>query len=150
MVELPSLILEAPMFSDLTYREAETLARHMQVYRAEKGVVIFREGEPSDYLFLLLSGRVDIAKTDQSAESKSFAAIGPGKILGEMSMVDGECRSATCSVLESATLAVLLHESFLLLVKTSPMLGYKILLHIARQLSQRLRHTSSLLVDYLP
>jgi len=72
-----------------------------------------------------------------------------GRGLGEMSMVDKEPRSATVIVVEPAVLAVLTQESFALITRDKPALAANILLKIAQLLSQRLRYTSGVLVDYL-
>ncbi|MDP1997148.1 MAG: hypothetical protein Q8J90_08100, partial [Gallionella sp.] len=62
---------------------------------------------------------------------------------------DGEPRSATAVVIETSTLAVLTQENFLLIMRDKPALSAKLLLKIAQLLSQRLRLTSGILVDYL-
>ena len=69
--------------------------------------------------------------------------------LGEMTIVDGEPRSATAVAVASSTLAVLTQENFLLIMRDKPALSAKLLLKIAQLLSQRLRLTSGILVDYL-
>ncbi|UCD69039.1 MAG: cyclic nucleotide-binding domain-containing protein, partial [Betaproteobacteria bacterium] len=78
--------------SDFTREDVEHLAAFMQLYRADKGEVIIREGEVDDYLIMIVDGRVEISKADSKGELRSMTTVGPGATLGEMSMIDGEPR----------------------------------------------------------
>lgn len=146
---LCTMLEESQMFGDLEWPEIQTLASYVQAYRAAQGTTLFREGESGGYLCLIVEGRVDICKEDRAQENKTVATVGPGKTLGEMAMVDGEPRSATAIVAEPATLLVLTRENFTRLTREKPGLAAKVLLKVARLLSQRLRLTSGVLVDYL-
>ena len=69
--------------------------------------------------------------------------------LGEMSMIDGEPRFATCVAAERCMIAVLTRESLARIILEQPILGAKILMELVLMLSQRLRQTSSKLVGYM-
>ena len=75
--------------------------------------------------------------------------VGAGATLGEMSMIDGEPRFATCVALEPSTFAVLSRDSMVKIIIEEPALGSKILIKLVTLLSQRLRATSSNLLHYL-
>ncbi len=135
------------MFGDFEWHDIETLSDYMQAYEAGKGTVLFREGEDGDFLCLIVEGKVDIVKEDVNRKAKIIAAIGPGKTLGEMAIIDGESRSATAIVSEPVVLTVLTQANFQRIVSEKPALATKILLKLARLLSQRLRRASGLLVD---
>jgi CRP-like cAMP-binding protein len=70
--------------------------------------------------------------------------------LGEMSMIDGEPRFATCMAIEPTTVAVLTRDDMRRIIEDAPRLGTKILLNLMTLLSQRLRRTSAKLLDLLP
>lgn len=147
--ELCDLIAATQMFNDFDWRDVETLSDYMQAYQAPAGTTLFREGEAGEYMCLIIKGKVDVLKKDQNDHAKVVASIGSGKTLGEMAIVDGEPRSATALVAGATTLTILTKANFLRIVAEKPTLAAKILLKIARLLSQRLRQTSGLLVDYL-
>lgn len=147
--ELCAMIETTQMFRDFEWHDIETLSGYMQAYEAGKGTTLFHEGENGTYLYLVIKGKVDIFKEDHHNKEKIFASIGSGKTLGEMAIIDGEPRSATAIVAEPTTLAILTKTNFLRIVSEKPSLATKILLKVARLLSQRLRHTSGQLVDYL-
>ncbi|MCE5182249.1 MAG: cyclic nucleotide-binding domain-containing protein [Betaproteobacteria bacterium] len=147
--EFCDMIGATQMFSDFDWRDIETLSGYMQAYEASDGAALFREGDNGHYMCLIFKGRVDIYKEDHHDKKKIVAIVGAGKTLGEMAIIDGESRSATAIVSEPTTLAILTKENFLRITNEKPPLAAKILLKIARLLSQRLRRTSGLLVDYL-
>lgn len=147
--ELCNMISGTRMFRDFDWHDIEALSDYMQAYTASKGLTLFREGDGGNYLCLIIQGKIDIYKKDQNDRRKVVATIGPGKTLGEMSIIDGEPRSATAITAEPATLALLTKDNFQRLVREKPGLATQILLQVSRLLSQRLRSTSGKLVDYL-
>jgi CRP-like cAMP-binding protein len=63
------------------------------------GEIIFREGEPSNNVFLIVGGKVKITKSDGN-EGVLLATQGKGTIFGEMTLIDGKHRSATVTAME--------------------------------------------------
>jgi len=147
--EIHSMISYSPLFENFNLAEVRLLSHFMQVYRAEPGVEIIREGEPGDFMMLLTEGRVEVFKQDRWNAPRLIALIEPGKTLGEMSMIDGEPRFATCVAAERSTIAVLTRENLARIILEQPILGAKILMELVLMLSQRLRQTSSKLVSYM-
>jgi len=72
-----------------------------------------------------------------------------GRTLGEMSMIDGEPRFATCIATEPSLIAVLDRESLARIIVEQPLLGAKILMELVLMLSHRLRATSQRLLGLL-
>lgn len=147
--EFYSLLESSRIFNDLEWQEIETLTSYMQAYRADRNVTLFHEGDGGDYMCLILDGQVDVLKEAHDAEERVVASVDRGKTLGEMSMVDGEPRSATAITATPTTLAILTRSNFNRMTHEKPGLAVKILFKVARLLSQRLRRTSGILVDYL-
>jgi CRP/FNR family cyclic AMP-dependent transcriptional regulator len=147
--ELCNMIASTQMFRDFDWHDIEALSDYMQAYEASKGLTLFKEGDNGSYLCLIIKGKVDIYKKDQSDKKKIVASIGAGKTLGEMAIIDGEPRSATAIAAETTTLTLLTKVNFLRIVNEKPGLATRILLQVSRLLSQRLRRTSGQLVDYL-
>ena len=75
--------------------------------------------------------------------------LSPGQTVGEMSMIDGEPRFASCTAAEDSLFTVLSRESLARIILEQPVLGAKILMELVMMLSQRLRHTSARLMQYL-
>ena len=143
------LIENAPLFSKITREEARLLSSAMQVYRAEPGTPFIGEGDPGEFLALLLDGKVEVIKHYQTPDATLIATVGGGKTLGEMSMIDGQPRFATCVAMSKATFAVLSRDDLLRIIEEQPALGAKLLLQLVVLLSQRLRIVSAKLVEAL-
>lgn len=144
-----ALIPSCTLLENFSPGEVRLLAHFMDVYRAGSGVEIIREGDGGDFMVMLLEGRVEVRKRDRWNEMQVIAVVEPGRTLGEMSMIDGAPRFATCVAIEPALVAVLYRQSLARIIVEQPMLGAKILMELVLMLSQRLRATSERLVKAL-
>src|SRR3989442_8115900 len=89
-------LLEGTKWADsLSAKEVETLARYLHVCAAEAGSVIVKEGRREAYLCLIIEGHVSIVKEGAGHEAKQIGSAGVGRIIGEISLIDGEARSAS-------------------------------------------------------
>ena len=147
--KIASMLENAHMLKDLDWPQIEALANYVQLYRAAPKTVLFHEGDRGDFMCILLEGKLEIHKEDNQRVEKTVSTVLPGRSLGEMTIVDGEPRSATAIVVQTSMLAVLTQQNFKRIMEEKPALSAKLLLEIARLLSQRLRLTSGILVDYL-
>jgi len=134
-----SLITFSPLFETFNLTEI----------RAGPGVEIIREGDAGDFMVFLIEGQIEVFKQDRSNAPRLIALIAPGQSFGEMSMIDGEPRFASCIAAESCMIAVLSRDSLARIILEQTTLGAKILMELVLMLSQRLRHTSSRLLDYM-
>ncbi len=146
--ELLALLENVDLLEGLSWRETGQLGAYLQAYEAEPGCVVFHEGEAGTYLCLLVRGTVKTSKHGNDGEAL-VAVEGKGRSIGEMALIDGEPRSASCAVTETATLLLLTRAAFERLCEQHPALGCKLVLRIARLMSRRLRITSGRLIDYL-
>ncbi len=106
---------------------------------------------------LLLRGTVDVGKRKIGAGSGSheagdiarLAVVREGAVIGEMSMLDGEPRYASCWALSEVDAAVLNRAAVARLITEHPGVGAKLLVKLTQLLAQRLRNTSNQLVRVL-
>jgi CRP-like cAMP-binding protein len=152
------LLARSPLLHDFTPEEADILGQAMLRVRARAGQVLIAEDEPSDYMMLLLSGTVDVGKRkvgsaaddpQEPGENTRLAVLKEGAVLGEMSMLDGEPRYASCWALSEVEAAVLTRAAVARLITTHPGVGAKLLVKITQLLAQRLRNTSNQLLRLL-
>jgi CRP/FNR family cyclic AMP-dependent transcriptional regulator len=137
------------LFEDFERAEIRLLAQFMSAYKVGTGTEIIREGDPGDYMLLIIEGEVDVFKSDKDNLRKRIAIVGAGKTLGEMSMIDGEPRFSTCIAATPVTFGMLTRDDLTRIIAEQPMLGAKILMELVVMLSQRLRQTSMKLVNLL-
>lgn len=139
----------AALLEDLTAQEADTLGVLMPMLRARAGQALIRQGEVGDWMLLLLSGTVDVIKTSESGEKSRLAVVKQGAAVGEMSMLDGAPRYASCLAIEDVQAGVLTRNMIAHLIQDHPAIGAKLLVKLTQLLAQRLRNTSNQLVKLL-
>ena len=139
----------AALIEDLTVEEADTLGALMPRLHASAGQTLIREGEVGDWMLLVLGGTVDVYKTSDSGGRSRLAVIMQGTAVGEMSMLDGAPRNATCIAIEDVQAGVLTRTTIAHLIRDHPAIGAKLLVKLTQLLAQRLRNTSSRLVKLL-
>lgn len=81
-----------------------------------KDTVLFRQGDPSDTMFVVAAGRVRLT-LGSGAEVREIGVVGPGEFFGEISLLSGGERSATAEVIEDSRLLVVGRGAFNMLVQ---------------------------------
>ena len=100
------------------------------------GQVLFRQGDPSTSLFIVVSGRLRAITEKPDGTFKVLNEIAAGESIGEMGLITGSPRSATILALRDTCLAILTHDGFLKAATSYP----HILLALSRGVINRLRH----------
>lgn len=149
VARIREIIEHIQLFEDFEQSDVLSLARHMVCFRAPAGCEIIRESEQGDFMLLLLEGSIEIVKLDGKGIPQRIGIAGPGKTLGEMSLVDGEPRFASCIAMEEVTFALLDREGLGRILVHEPQLGIKILMELLLLLNQRLRSVSGRLMQTL-
>lgn len=147
--QIYSLVGRSQFFAEFNREDVDLLSGYMRIYHAEPGQEIIREGDVGDYMLLMIRGEVDIYKQNLLGARQLMTSVTPGMTLGEMSMIDGEPRFATCVALKQTTFGVLSRDDMVRIILEKPSLGAKILIKLVTMLSQRLRHTSATLLQYM-
>lgn len=149
-VTLRANLLEKTQWAnEFAFLEIETLAEYLQLRLVEKGALVFREGDRDATLFVIAEGKVGIFKAGARKQDLPIATIGVGHTLGEMALIDGQARSAGAAAVDDLTLLAISRADLDRLAGDHPRLAVKLLLKVAKLLSQRLRQTTSNLADRL-
>lgn len=147
--EIFSLVGRSLFFAEFSREDISILSGYMDVYRAQAGETIIRENEGGDFMLLVIEGSVDIFKRGMRSGQQHMTSAGPGMTLGEMSMIDGEPRFATCVATETTVFAVLHRDDMAKIILDHPSLGSKVLVKLVSMLSSRLRQTSARLLQHM-
>lgn len=105
---------------------------HVRVYPA--GSALFRQGAPTRHVAILAQGWVKVVSSARNGEEAFLAIRGPGDVLGELSAVDRQPRSATVSALVPVRARVIQGNLFLEAVSASPELCLALLRHLTAHL----------------
>lgn len=137
------------LFDDFERNDIVTLLKKMTCYRVQADSPIIFEDEPGDFMMLLLHGSVEIVKKDADGVYQHLALVGAGKVLGEMSLIDDQPRSAGCIARSEVTFALLDREGLRHLLAHQPKVGGKLLMVLLLMTTARLRDASTLLATLL-
>jgi NNP family nitrate/nitrite transporter-like MFS transporter len=108
-----------PFFSDFSVEELKRLAELGGTQSVAAGDVIFTEGAKGDALYVVLSGTVRIHHAGPQSDV-TLSTLGPGQLFGEMSLLDGEARSASATAASPVELFLVDRAKFLRLLAKSP------------------------------
>ncbi len=136
-------LLRAPTaLMQLDEAEALTVVRFMQPRRYAVGTTIIRQGEitDTDFMVLVLDGEITVESLMPSrTDPVTVNVVGPGSLIGEMSLVDGAARSATCTASTDVQCAVLDRAALESLIAEQPATAAKLMTAVAQRLAERLR-----------
>jgi NTE family protein len=129
------------LFASLSAEAMTALQAQLTPVTLMSGEVLFKEGEPSDSLYIVISGRLRVVSraTDDQSE-RLVADLGHGEIVGEMGLVCDEPRSATVVAIRDTNLAKLSESGLNQLAATSAQPFYSA---IIRQLASRLKNETA-------
>ncbi len=123
-----------PLFAGLSKNELAVVADQMRLVEYKRGDFVYREGDPADCLYVIVSGRLKVFDI-QGGREKVYSHLYEGDYFGELSLLTGEPHSVNVLVLNDALLLRLEKESFSTILTRSP----QIAIHISRILGSRLK-----------
>lgn len=126
-------------FSDLGEDALRDLTDTAQTKLLKARHTLFQQGDDGDTLYVVLSGRIKISTISAAGKETVLCFMGPGDVLGEIAVLDGDTRTATATVIEEARVLSLAQAPFYGFLQEHP----EIALNIIRVLCGRLRQTDT-------
>ena len=130
--------------SEFSWKHIRKICQYIEPVKAREGAVVFREGDAVRSLGIIVKGSIDIIK-----DHKRVTTLKSSQTFGEMALIDGEPRSATGIAAEETIIFFMGEADLVQLTEDDPRLGVQLLWKISKLISQRLRQTTGLLVDYM-
>jgi CRP-like cAMP-binding protein len=130
----------------LSAAELDAIAAIVATRDVGAGKDLFREGDPGDGLFLVISGEIDVTKRAPGGEHL-LARLGPGGVLGEMSLVTADARSATGRALADSRVLHMPAAGFRALLATESVAAHKVLAAVAEVLARRLASMNGVVLE---
>ena len=109
------------------------------------GTVLFDEGQPGDFMYVVTTGEVEIRRMVGETE-RVLAVLPPGEFFGEMAILNGRPRSATAVVKTAARLLVIEGKTFEAMLRARPEIALRIIKSLANRLESANLHIELLLL----
>ena len=138
-----AILAQVPLFKHLPDEGLADLGKKLRQRRFERDQIIFHKNDPGSTLYIIISGKVKIALPSAEGENVLVALLSTGDFFGELSLFDGEPRSATSIAAEATDILTLDQEDLFEYLMGNPMASKEIF----AELSLRLRRTDELLSD---
>lgn len=136
--EKVNVLKKVPIFSSLSQRHLNLIAKHADEVTLEAETVLARQGAQGLEFLVIVEGRARVEKG-----GKTIARLAAGDFFGEMSLIDGKPRTATV-IAETPIILLVIHtRSFSHLLDTVPGLQRKVLV----TLCERLRRADETLIN---
>ena len=124
-----ALLSAVPLFRNVSRRNLAKIARFTDETHVDEGDVIARQGAPGDELHVLVAGTVTVER-----DGVEIARLGAGEVIGEMSIIDGDVRSATVTALSACELLSIHRRDFDHLLDRIPELARDLLVTVTERL----------------
>lgn len=135
LARIRAAIARAPLFASLPLSAIEDLTERVSVRRCAASETVVSQDEAGDSMFVIASGRVRVVIFGENGREVTLSTLRTGDGFGEMSVFDGQSRSAHCIALEPTALLVLSREDLLLHIASHP----RTALNLMGEMAARLR-----------
>ena len=129
-------LMYVPIFSDLPEEIIQKIASIGIKKKFEKDALILVEEESGSALFVIISGKVKVARTSTDGREVILSILGESDFFGEMAILDGLTRSASVIAMENSELFTIQRDDFLTLLKDHP----EVSINLLQELTRRLRN----------
>ncbi|GAB3187216.1 cyclic nucleotide-binding domain-containing protein [Hydrogenophaga aquatica] len=140
------LLITPSALQELSLEDAAKVVNYMHHKTIPAGTVFMREGDDtdSDHMLLVLDGDLSVEHHPMPNDENQLVVriMGPGSLIGELGLLDGAPRSASCVADTDIQAAVLHRRDFLRLLDDEPRVGARLLLAIAKRMADHLRDST--------
>lgn len=134
------------LYEKMSRDDCLLLSQYMHSYVAPEQTLLLQEGEDGDFMIVIHSGHVRVTHRDLLGRTLHITDVGSGSVLGEMSLIDGEHRVASCITLDEVKFSVLTRDELNEILYAHPSLANKLLIWVLQNTILRIRemiHRSS-------
>ncbi|SHG42489.1 Crp/Fnr family transcriptional regulator [Ornithinibacillus halophilus] len=133
-------VSKVPFFNHLNDEEMFRIAELSKHKNFKKGEIIFRDGEPLDYLYIVHQGSVKNYQIFESGKEQLLRILYPGEFMGELALFTEKTLDSYAEALESTEICSIHRDDMQKLMQQEPSIAVKIL----QQFSTRLEQTEKL------
>ena len=138
IIEKILFLQKVDIFQNLSIEELHRIAQITETEHYDDEEYIFRQGDPGNYAYLIVSGKVELFFESEKGEAQVIMTFGEGSCFGEMALLDGQPRSAGARTVSESLISKIRRNDFIQLLHRYPPMA----LGIIAQLSLRLRKSN--------
>lgn len=138
-----NILANVELFKELGDDERDALLSLMSETTLKRGESLFHEGDAGDRLYVIVEGKVKLSHTSDDGRENLIAILGPGEIIGELSLFDLGARSSTVTAIAPSKFLYLSHKDMMRYIDEHPTMAKSML----RELATRLRNTNDQMAD---
>ncbi|WP_210542550.1 cyclic nucleotide-binding domain-containing protein [Rhodoferax sp. PAMC 29310] len=145
-------LASATTWMPLSLAQARLVVLHMRPRRMALGTVFIQEGDATNtgLMFFVLSGEVIIEAVEYTRDDPmTVTVLGPGSMLGELALLDGSPRSASCTAGAELCCVTLDRPGLQALLAEQPEIGARLVMAMAMRMAERLRDNTVKLKKYV-
>ncbi len=132
------MLKDIPLFAGLTDDELALMEQHANTRTFPKNAILINEGDETDSLYLLLSGKVRVFMSNADGKEIILNEQGPGEHFGELALIDDAPRSASVMAMEKIQVSVISRQDFREVLNKNPDIAFSLI----KDLSRRVRTLS--------
>lgn len=134
------LLASIPLFAELSAEQLSKVAALAEVRSFGVRDVVVTQGDPARALYAIVRGRLKVSSCGPDGRDVVLGIMAEGEVFGEVALLDGGLRSATCTAIEPCELLAIDRQQFMELLDQTPGIAVKLLQVLSgrlRRLSQR-------------
>jgi len=128
-----SYLSQVPLFAGFAEEQLQQLEKHTAFRTFQKNSIVITEGDQSDSLYVIVSGRARVYCSDENGREITLNDLKAGDCFGELALFDGQERSASVMTTEACRFLILNKNSLLGAFKQAPELAYNLIIHLTQR-----------------
>ena len=141
---IEEFLKDVNIFSHLSDEKIDEIKKYFTLREYPKGSMIILEEEYGDVVFLVKKGTVKITRVNDEGKEVILSLMGENDMVGEMSVIDGESRSANVLAQENCELYAIRSEDFIRLLKENFEISFSLMGELANRIRKSDQHIEAL------
>lgn len=141
---MTEIVNEGTFLEDLSHNWIERAEKYAKQRSLTKGALLFSQGDESDGLFIIKSGRAKVFISDENGKEMMIAVLGQGEVVGEIASLDGEQRTASVVAMEPTTVLRIAQGDFKRFLSENHELAFEIIQVLTKRIRSYATSVSNL------
>jgi len=139
-----AVLHSVPLFSSVPDEQLRLLTTVVTRRSTTRGSIVMAAGDPTDSLYIILSGRLKVMMSDADGKEVILSLLGPGEFFGEMGLIDDNPRSASVVAIEPCELLAITRRDFRKCMADNAEMAMAVMRGLVRRLREADRKIGSL------